>query len=234
MVALHGGGVDARLYELLAPRLQGLELLAPELAPLATQCEGRLDRMLSLLAAAVPAEREVILVGNSIGAMLASGLAVRLKPRLRGLLLLSPGPLVTDDAFHERMRGLRDLLGIEQTPERLQSAVRMMVFAYGPFCHEALPRVLRMAEKRMGPSSRPLMDLVQQLRGPGPDLEQLTCPVRVMFGAFDSFQASPWLDGWRARLGRERVTLVPDCCHQLPIERPDVVAETLLQLAAGN
>lgn len=232
IVALHGGGVDGRLWELVAQRLPDVELLAPDLVPIAIEAEVRAERLLELLAAKIPGGREAVVTGCSVGSVLACGLAAKLGQRTRGLLVLAPGPVDADQDFAEKIGGLSELLGTEATPELADAILPIMASPFGPYAAEAIPRLRRMLPSNLGPSARPLMDVAAGMKPAAEYLAEVRCPVRTMFGALDTFPSANWIESWRQRLGRENVTVLAGSCHQLPLERPDAVAEALSELLA--
>ena len=73
-----------------------------------------------------------------------------------------------------------------------------------------------------------------------PEIATIRQPVIVMragavraSGAFD-LSASPTAIDLASKFDRGRDILLPDCSHYIPMERPDVVAEAIRQLAGGQ
>ena len=165
-----------------------------------------IDRQIDDLASVITglAAGPCVLAGHSWGGMLVQLLAFRRPDLVAGLVLVDPG--------HEEMESL--------LPRPIQWGLRLMLAVFPDELHEDSPVTLA-AMREMRAAARPFPDV----------------PVVVLSAARGfprRFRAS-WTrlqEGIAAAAPRGRHVIVDGTGHNIPRDRPDVVAETILAVAA--
>ncbi|WP_099827890.1 alpha/beta fold hydrolase [Oceaniglobus indicus] len=167
------------------------------------------------LARLVP-EGPVILVGHSLGAVLATRIARAIGPRALRLILLAPaglGPRINADFL--------DVMGHAATPEGLARGFALL--GAGPVSATVLDTELtRLKATRpamLALSRQGARDGVQQT-DIAPDLARLSCPVTAIFGLDD--RVIRWTD-CAACPPRTAIHLIPDAGHLPHLAEPDLV-----------
>lgn len=247
VLLLHGFGGAASNWTLVAPRLvTGRRVLVPDLpghggsAALAAPPETLdpfADRTAALLeTCGAPA----IVVGHSMGGVVALRLAVRHPRLVRGLLLAGCAGIVSTTRRAEQLLMLTSFL----KPGRRISRRRRTVAA-SPHLRKLAFGVVSVADPRaLAPQAvngfLAGSALYTDLRGAGDalvrtdprlDLEHLRCPALVLHGARD-FQV-PLTDAYEyARRLRAPLRVVADCGHLVIGERPGAVLDAIAALEA--
>ena len=172
-----------------------------------------------------------ILVGNGVGSLIAARAALDLRESVRALVLT--GPVGIGDAGHARLAWLSH--------------------------HRAGAALLRIAGRSFGrrkflsdqladPDADPdaaaiLLDALRRARGfhvlarlNRPEslegLRDLRCPVTVLWGDRDGVLPVTRADEFMTHLPpHARLEIVPGAGHALPLERPDLVARAIAELA---
>jgi pyruvate dehydrogenase E2 component (dihydrolipoamide acetyltransferase) len=232
LVLLHGLFDSARGWRDLPERLAqaGHAVLVPDLPGhgRSARGDGTLAGAEAALAAILPAAGPVGLVGHSLGAVLATGLARALGPRLDRLVLIAPaglGPRMDAD-FLDLMAGAR-------TTAALARALARLGPGSGPYSEEALSAELdRLAPRRdaMVALGRGLAQKGIQQVDTGPLLEGVAAPVTAVFGLDD-----PIID-WRdaAHLpARAAIHFIKGAGHLPHAVQPDLVADLILARGAA-
>jgi pimeloyl-ACP methyl ester carboxylesterase len=237
---LHGFGGAAANWALVAPALaERCRVLVPELpghggssalpAP-PERLDPYADRMAALL------DGPAVLVGHSLGAVVALRLALRHPDLVRGLVLTAPAGIVSGTRRTERALTLVSLV---QPGKRISPLSRA-------FAHNALLR--RLAFGLVGVADPRALDPVAAegfLAGsalhtdvraagdalvrtdPRVDLEHVGCPALIVHGARDV--QVPLRDGFEyARRLRAPLRVIADCGHLLIGERPRAVVDAIV------
>lgn len=197
-------------------------------ATVVTSFEAEVDR----LAALAPAEPSHV-IGYSLGARLALGLALRHPERVARLTLVSGSPGLESEAERSARRAADaawiDLLlgrGLEAFVDAWQA---LPLWA----SQSTLPAEQR-AEKRYERLGHDPAGLCRSLRATGlaempdywPRLAEVGVPVRVLAGALDSkFEAIA--QRMAKQLPRSTLEVVPRAGHDLLLERPDLITEVI-------
>ncbi|MGZ8458455.1 MAG: alpha/beta fold hydrolase [Gemmatirosa sp.] len=213
VVLVHGYGVSSRYFVPLAARLSATtRVLAPDLPG-----HGRSDHapaplsvpaMAGALGAWMRARglRDAVLVGQSMGAQIATELAVREPALVAGLVLV--GPTVDPSARSAvELMARAALTALAERP-LLDACVAWDYVRAGP----------RLVVREM---RHMLAHRVEAL------LPTLTIPVRVVRGSHDHIAPQPWIDAVAECAGAVPVTVVPGGAHAVQYAAPDAVARTV-------
>jgi pimeloyl-ACP methyl ester carboxylesterase len=240
VVALvHGFGGAASNWTLVAPRLaRRCRVLVPELpghggsSPLPAQVE-TLDPYADRLVAVL--DDPAVLVGHSLGAVVALRAAARHPDAVRGLVLTACAGIGSGTRQAERALTLVAFIKPGKRLSRRRRTVagslwlKRVVFA---FAGVADPRALepRAAEGFLAGSglysdARTAGDALVRT-DPRDGLERVRCPALVLHGARDL--QVPLRDAFQyARLLDAPLRLIADCGHLLNGERPDAVVDAI-------
>jgi 2-succinyl-6-hydroxy-2,4-cyclohexadiene-1-carboxylate synthase len=176
-------------------------------------------------------EEPVALVGYSLGARLALGIAVRYPNRVQSAVLISVNPGLRSGAEREARRE-QDRRWIELLETRgLEAFVseweRQPLFASQTELPERVRQRRQVERRRHDPH-----ELARSLRLTGlaempdywPDLPRLTAAVTLIAGERDE-KFRRLASAAAELLPRARVTIAPGASHDVLLERPDLVAE---------
>ena len=236
---LHGLGGAASNWTLVAPPLaERFHVLVPDLpghggssalpAPVET-LDPYADRIGSLL------PEPAVLVGHSLGAVVALRLAARRPELVRGVVLAGAAGIVTGTRRSQRAIALLGLIKPGRRISRFSRAVsassilRVLVFsAVAVADPRRLPPLASegfLAGSATHTGLREAGDALVRT-DPRADLERLRCPALVLHGARDA--QVPLRDGFEyARRLRAPVRVVADCGHLLIGERPRAVVDAI-------
>jgi pimeloyl-ACP methyl ester carboxylesterase len=242
---VHGFGGAASNWTLVAPALaQHSRVLVPELpghggssalpAPIET-LDPYADRLALLL------QGPSVVVGHSLGAVVALRLASRHPNLVRGLVLAGPSGIGSGTRRSKRALTLVSLL----KPGKRISPLRRS-FAESPFLRRvafgcvgvADPRALDpaavegfLAGSGLHTGVRAAGDALVRTN-PRIDLDRINCPALVLHGARDA--QVPLRDGveYARRLGAP-LRVIADCGHLLIGERPGAVVDAVLDVLDG-
>lgn len=211
---------DERVWR---PVAQGLQDHLP-----ATQGDVTRDDTIEGMAARllVEAEGPLIPVGHSMGGRVAMEIARQAPHRIRGLILANTGHAAATEAelpkreakiarAHRDMAALvRDWLPPMVAPGRrldsaLMSDLEEMAMAAGPDIHERQLRALM---------ARP---------DAGGYLPRITVPVLLLTGAEDAWSPPAQHEEIAAMMPQATLEIVAEAGHFLPVERPEIVAQTI-------
>ncbi|MDT8857547.1 alpha/beta fold hydrolase [Paracoccaceae bacterium Fryx2] len=229
ILLLHGLFDDGRGWRDLPQRLAraGHPVLVPDL-PGHGASEARADDLDSATAALaalldrVAPDGPLRLVGHSLGAVLATRLAVLLGNRVERLVLLSPaglGPRLNPDFL--------DLMAAAETPAALARALSLLGAV--PLSGAALATELATLRKRRA-ATAPLARLLAvagiQQTDIAPQLDTLACPLVALFGLND--RIVNWQD-CASLPARTAIHLLRDAGHQPHTSAADLVARLIIQ-----
>lgn len=249
LVLVHGlGGSAANWLALVPLLLPGRRLLVPELpghggsAPLAaaSSLNAYADRIGLLLEHEDAAPAAV--VGHSLGGAIALRLAIRRPEVVRALVLAGAAGISSGG---RRVRYALTVTGIVKpgrriAPHRARVArsplLKQLVFGrWGVADAPALPPELVHAFLSGPPQHTDTVSAAKALvlDDPRPDLDRVSCPSLVLWGARD--RQLPVEDAFDyARRLRARLRVVADCGHLLIGERPDACADAIAEFLAAS
>ena len=249
LVLVHGlGGSAANWLALVPLLLPGRRLLVPELpghggsAPLAAASSLNVyaDRIGLLLEHEDAAPAAV--VGHSLGGAIALRLAIRRPEAVRALVLAGAAGISSGG---RRVRYALTVTGIVKpgrriAPHRARVArsplLKQLVFGrWGVADAPALPPELVHAFLSGPPQHTDTVSAAKALvlDDPRPDLDRVSCPSLVLWGARD--RQLPVEDAFDyARRLRARLRVVADCGHLLIGERPDACADAIAEFLAAS
>lgn len=248
LVLVHGLTGAASNFAELAPLLgRRARVLIPELPghggsaplPAAPSLDPYADRVLTVM------EREgmapAVLVGHSLGALVALRLAMRRPEAVRGLVLAGAAGIASATRWAEFwiMTFGYLKLGRKLAPHRERFA-RARLLRYVPFGYWGASDPPALSERAVtgflaGPELH--TDTMSAGRAlvrddPRVDLERVRCPALVLWGARD--RQVPVADAFEyARRLRAPLRVIADCGHLLVGERPDACAHAIGEFLDG-
>lgn len=237
LVCLHGFTGSPESFGEVRERLPSRSVWCPALvghgerAPEVDRFEAEVDRLARLLP-----EEPVTLIGYSLGARLALGVAVRHAKRVRNAVFIGVNPGLRSNSERDERR-VQDRRWIELLETRGLDAFvreweRQPLFA----SQTDLPERVRERRQKERRRHDPL-ELARCLRLTGlaempdywPDLPRLAVPVTLLAGEKD--EKFRRLAGAAAELlPHARLTIAPGASHDVLLERPDLVAVAIEQL----
>ena len=248
LLLLHGLGGAAANYLLLAPLLlEGRRVVVPELPghggsaplPAAPSLNGFADRIALLV------ERELgptAIVGHSLGGAISLRMAIR-RPDLVRALILAGAAGISSGARSARYA--LTVTGLVKPGKRIapyraavarSAALKTLVFGrWGASDPPALPEEMARAFLS-GPARH--TDTVSAATAlirddPRPDLDRVSCPSLVLWGARD--HQLPIGDAFEySRRLRAPLRVIADCGHLLIGERPHACADAIEEFLAGE
>ncbi len=248
LLLVHGLGGAAANWLALAPLLlEGRRVLVPELPghggsaplPAAPSLNAFADRI------ALLAERELgeaAVVGHSLGGAISLRMAIRRPDLVRALVLAGSAGISSGTRSARYALTVTGLLkpGKRIAPHRAAVArstlLKTLVFGrWGVSDPPALPEEMARAFLS-GPARH--TDTVSAATAlirddPRPDLDGVTCPSLVLWGARD--HQLPVGDAFEyARRLRAPLRVIADCGHLLIGERPDACADAIQEFLAGE
>lgn len=231
IVLLHGVGLRSeawnRQIDALAERYHVMALDMPGHGESVVRSE--MSRVSDYTDAVVAAfDEPALVVGHSMGAMIALDLAVRAPDRVRGVVALNAIFERSPEAAHAVQARAAELDGVsvadptgalnrwfgaDETPERA---------ACQDWLRSVTPAGYRAAYTAFANSAGP--DRV--------DLARLSCPALFMTGALEPNSTPPMSEAMAALAPTGRAIIVPDAAHMMPMTHPEVVNAALLDFAA--
>ncbi len=233
LVFLHGLGDQAGSWAKVAPAFTGSHRVwLPDLpghgesAPRAGELTMAtvLDGAERIVAHATDGERPAILVGNSLGAWLATLVAHRHPERVARLVLVDGGALAGEPG------------GPSLTPKNRREAAALMALLRDPSAPPlpgfVLDDVVRRAAS--GPIARLSADLpglvAHLLEG---RLGEVTTPTDLLWGASDRLVPLAYAERVRGALPAARLTRIEQCGHVPQVECPERFAAELAKILAA-
>lgn len=232
LVLLHGAGDQAAAWSIVAPKLlPGRTLVvpdlpghgdsAPEKGPLPV--ETLLAGLSAVLDETVPKE-PVTIVGNSLGAWLATLWAKEHPERVERIVLVNGGPL--KHAAEGLTLQPKDRAEARKAVEALRDpgSIRVPDFVLDDVVREAA----RGPIARLAAASGGMEKFVLDGR-----LAEVMVPVEIVWGASDRMLPLSYAEAMLAGLPRARLTQLPRCGHVPQQECPSAFAEALQKLLTG-
>ncbi|AFV00550.2 alpha/beta fold hydrolase [Simiduia agarivorans] len=215
--AIPGTQCDERLWNPLTSHLPELEWIH---LPIST-ADG-MDRLVQDLLQQLPPE-PVALLGFSLGAYLAAGMACAAPARIERLFLCSNTPCaLPDEELQQREQLLQWVRrnGYQGISDR---KIRTML---SPINHHRMDvfATIKAMDANLGAAS-----LVQQLSATSrrqdllTPLSQLAIPIHFCAGRDDALVSVSWLSAWEA-LGKLPCCWVEKAGHMLPLEAPEALS----------
>jgi len=243
LLLLHGFGGAAWNFTEMAPLLDGVRLLVPDLPghggsePLpAPSLTGFADAVATLL------DEPVAVFGHSMGGVVAVRLAERHPELVRSLVLAAPAGISSSSrlstVFLATVGVVRPARIAGRRVERIGRSQRLKRLVFGRFevanadvLSEASVHVFLRASELHTDALGAGLALARD--DPRQSLEHVRAPALVLFGARD--RQVPLADGFEyARRLRAPLRVIADCGHLLVGERPDVCARAALELAQAR
>lgn len=248
VVLVHGFAGAASNFAVLAPLLvDGHRVIVPDLPghgmspplPAAPNVAAYADCV------AAVAEREgggpAVVVGHSMGGVVALRLAMRRPELVRGIVLAAAAGIGTSTRAAEIFLTTTTLLKpgrrIARFRSRIAASPRLRAAAFGGFSASDAAALSPDAAAGFLAGSRLYTDIASAARALTRedvrlDLGRLTCPALVLAGARD--RQVPIDDAFEyARRLRAPLRVVPDCGHLLVGERPDACADAVRSFVAA-
>jgi 2-succinyl-6-hydroxy-2,4-cyclohexadiene-1-carboxylate synthase len=236
LLALHGFTGSPKSWNFLSHR-QALPMIVPALLGHAgSEADGRVvdfEAEVDRLAALIPVSHTAHVVGYSLGARLALGMALRHPERVSTLTLLSGHPGLTS-ASERTARRAADATWCDLLLSRGLGAFVDAWQAQPLWATQAELEAAVLRQKRAERLSHSASGLARSLRVTGlaemPDysarLSDLRVPVTLIAGQLDhKFSALARL--MAERLHRAKLVLLPDVGHDLLLECPELIAEVI-------
>jgi pimeloyl-ACP methyl ester carboxylesterase len=243
LLLLHGFGGAAWNFTEMAPLLQGVRLVVPDLPghggsePLpAPSLAGFADAVATLL------DEPVSVFGHSMGGVVALRLAERHPQLVRSLVLAAPAGISSSSrlstAFLATVGVVRPARIVGRRVEHIGRSALLKQLVFGRFevsnpdalSEASVHGFLRASELHtdaLGAALALAKDDPRQC------LERVRAPALVLVGARD--RQVPLADGFEyARRLRAPLRVIADCGHLLVGERPDVCAKAALELAGAS
>lgn len=218
VVLVHGYGVSGRYFVPLAGRLAPtLRVYAPDLPGHGHSDRAPAPLAIPALAVALGAWMEAwglrgaVLVGQSMGAQIATELALRAPALVSGLVLV--GPTVDPTARSAVRQMARAARGAIAERPLLDLCVAADYVQAGP-------------QLVVGEMRRMLAHRLEEL------LPALTVPMRLVRGARDHVAPQAWVEAVAATVGAAPPTVVPRWGHAVQYAAPDVVCAEVHALIA--
>lgn len=241
VVLLHGVGLDHTMWERVAPELRsdGHRVHAPDLlghgaAPDAPEGTTLADLAAPVAALVAGPARPVQLVGFSLGALVATRVALDHPDRVAGLTLVSG---VADRGDDERAAVARRLeTARTDLSATFDAAVERWFSDRWRADEPELPRRLRSTLAANRPRSYLACYAVfaEADAELWPRLSALTVPVLALTGADDPGSTPRMSAVLAARVREGRAVTVPAARHLLPLERPDAVVAAVRARIGGH
>jgi len=242
LVLVHGFAGAASNWAVLAPLLaESHRLIVPDLPghggstplPAAPNLAGFADRVASILERE-GAEKSVV-VGHSMGGIVALRLAARRPELVRGLVLAAAAGISTTTRLAEAFLTGTSLVApgrrVAVWRRRIARSRRLKSLVFDPISASDAAALSEEAALGFLSGSRQYSDILTAARALARedvhrDLELVRCPAFVLWGARD--RQVPVDDGFAyARRLRAPVRVIPDCGHLLIGERPEACAEAI-------
>ncbi|MFP4152938.1 MAG: alpha/beta fold hydrolase [Alkalispirochaeta sp.] len=173
-----------------------------------------------------------IVVGKSMGGMIAGLVAGELPALVRALVLIDPGGIETTEItpFWDRWRQGRNLLlpsDDSEWDEMIAVLYYQRVRIPGFLRREGLRQIRMHRERYRKIFERLLSEGYDPL---GSRLSRITCPVTVIWGAHDEVMHPSGAERVRRALPAARIEILPECGHSPTRERPREVERILVEL----
>jgi len=238
IVFLHGWGLNGRIWHALVESLPERACLAPDLpgygnAPFVTPYDP--DTLADRLATSAPA----ILVGWSLGGLVALAWAARRPDTVRGLVLVGATPAFVrrDDWPHGMATELFDEFARALAQDWRATLQRFLALqARGG---EAARRVIERLRAELFAHGEPVPETLaaglELLRNTDlrPRLPAVRCPTLIVHGGHDTLcppAAAEWL---AANLAHARLALLPRAAHAPFLSHPDEFVARLTEFIDG-
>ena len=249
VLLVHGLGASGRYWRLVAERLSGdLRIIAPDLLGFGRspwpdidyRVEDHLDALDGLLSRPELEDRLPVLVGHSLGAILALAWAARQPDRFAGLALIGLPCYRSPEEARRHVAGLSPLAYATVATPRVGAAICAVMCFGRPLWRLVVPLVLRGVPPDVardgvlhtwrsysGTLRHCILDVsVAELAD---RVASSGLPVRLLHGELDQ-EAPPDTVMELAERRAWPVELIPGVGHALPIERPERCAETIRAL----
>jgi pimeloyl-ACP methyl ester carboxylesterase len=173
---------------------------------------------------------EPVLVGHSMGGMIAAEMAAVCPSRPTALVLVSPNGLWDDD---EPVVDLFSLLPF-QFPEVLfadpVAGTALLTGGVNFDDPEALTAFFVGNARRLGTAGKILFPIPN--RRLSKRLYRVTAPTLIAWGAADRYMAASYAGRWQAAISNASTTVLDGVGHMVPYEQPDQLAAAVIAFLA--
>ncbi len=167
-------------------------------------------------------DRPVILIGHSMGALVAEMVAVELQSQVRALVLLTPVPLSGTNLPDEAMNPFRALGG---NPSAQREVRRQLSHALDD---ARLERLGRLGDAMTASSTSAIADVWNRGHALGASHTQYAGPVLIVRGEADPFVTADLIEASVVpRFEQAVVARIAEAGHWPHVEQPQALAETL-------
>jgi pimeloyl-ACP methyl ester carboxylesterase len=188
---------------------------------------------------AAEGDRAVVL-GLSMGGMIAQEFAIRYGDRLAGLVLIATRPPAPAQASPRASTVMLDLLGPPRKGETLRTYfTRLWTMAAGPGFAEREPALISELVEQIAARPTPRRMLMHQLRavngfGHADRLRRIKAPTAIVHGSEDPLVNV--LNGRRLAqlIPAARYVELDGVGHLPPVEAPDRLLEVVVEVASGR
>ena len=250
VLMIHGLGASRRYWSRVAGQLAGdCELFAPDLLGFGRspwpaidyRVEDHLDALDGLLARPEFEDQTPILVGHSLGAILALALAARRPDRFRGLVLVGLPCYRSPEEARRHVAGLGPLAYATVATPRVGAAICALMCFGRPFWRLVAPLLLPKVPSEIardgvlhtwrsysGTLRHGVLDL--RIAEQADRVAPTGLAVRLLHGPIDREAPVETITALAERMGWA-LELLPGVGHAVPIERPERCAQTIRALA---
>ena len=168
---------------------------------------------------------EVVLVGHSMGGMIAAEMAALCPERLRALVLVSPNGLWDDDRPIVDLFSLLPFQFAEVLFADPAAGAALLTGGVNFNDMDALTDFFLGNARRLGTAGKILFPIPN--RRVSKRLYRVTTPALIAWGSNDRYMDPTYAEAWRSLLGNARVLSLDAAGHMVPFERPEELAEAI-------
>jgi pimeloyl-ACP methyl ester carboxylesterase len=165
--------------------------------------------------------RAAVMIGHSMGSAVALSLAIDFPQRVIGLGLLGSGA---------RMRVAPRILDSAANPASFQNAIQLVT--ENSYAASTEPWLKELASRRMAETRPTILHgdfLACNAFSVADQLARISAPTLILCGAEDRMTPLKLAESLRDQIGGARLEVIPQAGHMVMLERPGLVAESLMR-----